>query len=464
MTAWAGVALAEPDQVAIAEAIQRLEGDHDRALEAVYVLQLGGDRAAQQLQDAWPSMSSLAQKRALGALSRLAREHDAAVAALVEAARSDDDEIRNRALLILRRTEGRGRDGLVALLGDATVGDLAAATLARSEPGFAIEPLLDAISMPGGEARRGLRSALGIAVQHSDDGAKPLREWLAQEPPGGAAASAAMGVAALDTHRDVIAELIEYAVTSSLDFATKWRLLAAAGAADSSDEIDRWVRTQLEGPDEWMIRRSAVDAITARGHREDARNSLSDPYPRVRLQAATALSGDAETLVPRATLARKDPWPMVRAAAVASLRTEGDAIPVIVASVDDSMSVVRTAAIEVLAHSSHEQGWDRVHRRLRAKNEWPPVTAAAIDYVVAHCRGDAVDALLHVVMRAAPSHALTDDLNNAARAIEALRVLGTPDAEAAVAHLRSTEGVPPTLKMALEQPLPEDGGCASSSR
>jgi HEAT repeat protein len=213
-----------------------------------------------------------------------------------------------------------------------------------------------------------------------------------------------------------------------------------------------------------MLRESAVDAITARGHREDARGVLTDPYPRVRSRAATALSGDPDTLVQRATLARRDTWPMVRAEAVTSLRTEGDAIPVIVASVDDSMSVVRAAAIEVLAASSHDQGWERVHRRLRARNEWPLVTAAAIGYVVAHCRTDAVDALLRVVMRAAPSNALTEDLNNSARAIEALRALGSPEAKAAVEQLRNTDGVPPTLKMALEQPPPKDGGCASSGR
>jgi HEAT repeat protein len=213
-----------------------------------------------------------------------------------------------------------------------------------------------------------------------------------------------------------------------------------------------------------MLRQAAVDAITARGHREDARGSLSDPYPRVRASAATVLSGDPDSLTERATLARRDTWPMVRAEAVTSLRTESAAIPVIVASVDDSMSLVRAAAIAVLAASSHDRGWERVHQRLRARNEWPEVTAAAIAYVVAHCRTDGVEALFRVVMRAAPSNALTEDLNNAARAIEALRALGSPEAKATVEQLRGTEGVPPTLKMALEQPLPEDSRCAPAGR
>jgi len=321
------------------------------------------------------------------------------------------------------------------------------------------------MAQPGGADRHGLRSALGTAVQRTDENAKrPLREWLSGGPPAAAVASAAMGLTSLEEYRDVIASFVEYAVVRPTDFAARWRLLQSAGAAGASDEVDRWVRSQLDGPEEWMLREAAIDAITARGRREDARGSLNDPHPRVRASAATVLSGDPASVVERAILARRDTWPMVRADAVTSLRTEGDAIPVIVASVDDSMSVVRAAAVRVLAASSHDQGWERVHQRLRARNEWPQVTAAAIDYVVAHCRKDGVEALFRVVMRAAPSNALTDDLNNAALAIEALRALGTLEAKATVEQLRRTEGVPPTLKMALEQPLPVDGGCTPTGR
>ena len=104
LTAWSGQALANPDPVAIANAVRALEGDHDQAVAAVYVLQAGGERSARQIRDAWPSMSSLGQKRALVALAQLAKEHGAAVDVLIEAARSDDEDIRNRALLILRRS------------------------------------------------------------------------------------------------------------------------------------------------------------------------------------------------------------------------------------------------------------------------------------------------------------------------------------------------------------------------
>jgi len=139
-------------------------------------------------------------------------------------------------------------------------------------------------------------------------------------------------------------------------------------------------------------------------------------------------------------------------------------LPVIVASVDDSMSLVRKAAIEVLTNASQPDGWDRIHRRLRDPDEWPTVTAAAIAYVVAHCRTDAVDSLLQVVMRAAPSQALTDDLNNAALAIGALRALGSPESRSAIELLQATEWVPPTLKMALEQPPAGDAQCGPTRR
>lgn len=465
LTACVGTAMAAPDPTAVAVAVRNLGADHDQAMAAVYVLQAGGERAAKRILDAWPSLSLLAQKRALGALSQLAKHYHAAIEALVEATRSDDEDLRNRALATLQRATPLGREGLILLLSDPLVGDRAALSLARAQPELAIEPLLEAMGDQGGSDRPGLRNALGTAAQRSRKDVEPqLRAWLGEEPTASTVGSAALALAALDEHRDVITSFVEYAAPKATGFPTEWRLLQSAVAAGPSDEIDRWVRSKLHGPREWMLRRAAVDAITARGHREDARASLRDPYPRVRARAATALSGDSDTLVERATMARRDAWPMVRAAAVRSLRIEGDATPVIIASVDDPMSVVRVAAIEQLSASSRDAGWERIHRRLRARDEWPRVTAAAIGYVVAHCRTDAIDALLRLIMQAAPSDTPTQDLNNAARAIGALRVLGTPEAEAALAQLRGADNVPPTLKIALDEPLPEGAPCAPEGR
>jgi hypothetical protein len=442
-------------------AVQDLDADHDRATAAIYALQFGGASGATAIRDAWPSLSVLGQKRAIAALRSLAKTQDAAVDALVLGAQSDDSEVRQQSLAALRQNPRRGRRGLVALLDDAQVSDRAASALARSEPDFAIAPLLEAMGREGGSERRALRESLAVAVQRADAPKPKLLAWLRGDPPAPSVASAALGLSTLADHADVVATFVAYALPAP-DFATAWRLLGSAAAAAPSAAIDRWVLTQLAEPDAWMLRAAAVDVVTARGARHEARSSLSDPYPRVRMRAAAALAGDAVSLLDRATLARKDTWPMVRAAAVTSLRSEGDALPVVVAAVDDSMSVVRVAAIEALTPAPHDEGWDRIHRRLRSKHEWPNVTAAAIAYVVEHCRRDAAESLFRVVMRAAPSHVLTEDLNNAALAIEALRALGTPEADAFIAQLRATPEVPPTLKLALDQPVPEDARCAPS--
>jgi hypothetical protein len=461
----AGTARATADPAAIADAVRQLDADHDRATAAVYLLQAGGERAAKQIRAAWPAITLLGRKRAVGALARLAVNHDAAIDALIEAARADDEDLRDMAFGALRRLESRGRRALALLVADPAVGDRAASLLARAAPDFAIAPLLDAIAEPVGSDRPGLRAALGTAVQRAAGNASAkLRAWLATEPAASAVASASIGLVGLEAQRATMTSFIAYAAPRSEDFPSTWRLLESAAAAGPSGEIDRWVQSQVDGPDEWMLRQAAVEASAARGHREVARASLKDAYPRVRASATTVLSGDADSMVARATLARRDPWPMVRAAAVSSLRSEAGALAVVVASVDDSMSQVRAAAIEVLAASSHDEGWERIHRRLRAPNEWPVVTAASIGYVVAHCRTDAAEALFRVVMRAAPGNALTEDLNNAALAVEALRALGSPEAVATVEQLRGAAGIPPTLKMALEQPLAEDGLCARIPR
>lgn len=458
----ASPAWAAPARVPIQEAIQALEMDHDQALAAAYELEAGGLSAAKALREAWPTMSLLAQARAIDPLIQLAAKHTPALQTLVEAARSEDARIQTLGLAALERVDPRGREGLVALLGDPRVGDRAAQALARSSPTFAIGPLLAAVSTGGGPDRPELRQALALATERSQEAAPKLTAWLQSGPPSPALASVALGLSATDDQRSIVARLIEVALGEPSDFATDWRLLRSAGRAAPSASIDRWLGDQLREAPEWMLREAAMEALALRGHGAQARGSLGDPYPRVRVRAAQILAGDEESWLARAKLARRDPWPMVRAAAVQSLRGEAQALPVIVAAVDDSMSVVRTAAIEALREQPESDGWERVHRRLGDSSEWPSVTAAAIDYAVAHCRFDAVGSLVRVVLRAAPGSARTDEINNAARAIEALRMLRTPEAQSAVESLRNAGGVPPTLKMALDRPLPEDVGCSSA--
>ncbi len=448
------------EPAAFAGAVQELDDDHDLSVAAVRELKAGGEPAAVAIREVWPTLSRKAQRRVLVALAALARDHRSAVQCLFEAAHSPDEQISDGAFVALQRAGPPGWDGLVALLTDPDVGDRSAVLLARTEPDAAVGVLLDALTEEGGDRRPVLRSALATAVQRAEESAEPtLRAWLDTKPRVSAVANAALALASIEEYASVVASFIEYAAPRSDGFPTTWRLLRSAAAAGPSEFVDRWIQSHLRSPKEWMLRQAAVDAIGARGRRSDARIALEDPYPRVRTHAVRVLSNDPDSMTLRATLARKDPWPMVRAEAVMSLRSEPVATPIIVAAVDDAMSEVRAAAIEALSGATHDQGWDRIYAHLQDRNEWPSVTAAAIEYVEAHCRIEAVDALRGVALRAASASALTDDINNAARAIVALRVLDTAQAEAALGQLRGSAGASPTLKMALEEPLPRRRRC-----
>ncbi len=440
--------------------VQELGGDHDLSVAAVQELKAGGEAAAVALRDVWPTLSLKAQRRALVALASLAHEHRPAAQCLYQAAHSADEQIREGAFAALQRAGPAGWEALIALLTDPDVGDRAAVLLARTEPDAAIAPLLDALTAEGGDRRSLLRTALASALQRAERDAEPtLRAWLETDPPATAVASASLALASIGEYASVVATFIEYAAPRSNDFPTTWRLLRSAAAAGPSEQVDRWVQAHLQVPKEWMLRQAAVDAIAARGLRAETRVALDDPYPRVRARAARVLSRDPDSMAERATLAKKDPWPMVRAEAVISLRSEPVAMPVIIAAVDDPMSEVRAAAIGVLAGATHDDGWDRIYAHLQNRNEWPEVTAAAIEYAAAHCRLEAVDALVAVARRAASPNALTDDINNAARAIVALRVLDTPEAKAALERLGGSAEASPTLKMALEEPVPRRRRC-----
>ncbi|MEM9727877.1 MAG: hypothetical protein AAF997_04780 [Myxococcota bacterium] len=445
-------------------AVLELGGDHDASLEAARTLSGGGAPAAQAIEDAWPTLSPLARRRALGVLAVLAEEHDAAVDALVAVARSEDEALTRDALEILAESGRRGHRGLETLAFDLAQGDAAALTLARSDPARALPVLVRALEARGPEAGAELRQAFATAVRRLGDGAETLLlDWVGTEPSPAALANAALALAPLDEQRGTQTAMVEAAVGRPSDFATEWRLAVAASTSGPSAAVDAWLVAQSRQPETWMLRAAAVDALAARDRAQLPEQALEDTYPRVRASAAAAFAGDSSTMTTRATMARRDTWPLVRAAAVTSLQGETQALPVVVAAVDDPMSQVRAAAIAVLVDASEPSGWNRVHARLRRQDEWPEVVEGAIAYVVAHCRRDAVEGLYFVIKRAASPSALTDDVQNAARAVETLRVLGTPEGSAILAQLEASEGVPEPLQMALKRPVSEASRCAERS-
>ena len=84
--------------------------------------------------------------------------------------------------------------------------------------------------------------------------------------------------------------------------------------------------------EEWMLRAAAIRALAAAAVPDAtrvAREGLSDAYPRVRIAAVDALVGHEGSLEQLVGIARRDPWPMVRASAVQSLGPVGGARPLV---------------------------------------------------------------------------------------------------------------------------------------
>ena len=464
MVLGSGLTRAE-DGTRYAQAVANLGGDHDAGVQAVRALRDGGAAAATTLNASWAGLSPTAKRRAVLALATLAKNHDAAATCLAEAAQSSDASLRSEALEALGQSGARGVDRLEGLLSIPVAASGAASMLARVNPDRAVPILLRWFDTEGAELPPEGRRALTEAVQRADtDVAHSFERWLADEPASLALAQAAVALSSVPTRQALQTVLIETGIAESNDFATDWHLMTASATAQPSDRIDGWLVTESRESEPWMLRAAAVDALAARQRDAALPDALEDPYPRVRLRAATVLAGDSETMTRRATMARRDVWPMVRAAALLSLRNEPAARPVIEAAVDDPMSEVRAAAVSALVDAPNDAGWERVHARLRNQNEWPSVVAACIAYVRVHCRRDAVEALYYVVKRAASPSALTDDVANAAQAVEALRALGTPDAEAIVAQLHAAETLPQPLETALKRRLSEPSACELASR
>lgn len=450
----------EPADDALSMAIRGLEGSHDEGLAAVHALTTAGEPGLTELSRHWDRLSLKAQRRAVRALGRLAHRHPQAIDLLVRAAKSADSQLRRDALSSLGRTGAAGREGLAALLADPEAGDAAARELARQFPDSAMPLLLSALEDDQGGSRPGLRDAIYRSARHGGSEAEQaLAAWLRSSPDSAALAGAALALSPSPEHAAFVSSCITAGASQASDFDTGWRFVLSARTAHASPAIDAWLASVASEAPEWMLRDAAIDALALRGHQAEARAALEDPYPRVRARAVKALAGDPESRLQRAQLARRDLWPMVRAEAVRSLGEEEEALPVLIAAVDDPMSEVRSTAIDVLASKVSPHGWDRVGARLRDRREWPAVTASAIGFVAAHCQSDAVPALMDVVFRAAPSSAQQEDYSNAARAILALRKLDTDEARTHLRRLEASPGLPPTLQTALLEALPEATPC-----
>jgi hypothetical protein len=136
---------------------------------------------------------------------------------------------------------------------------------------------------------------------------------------------------------------------------------------------------------------------------------------------------------------------MVRAAAYLALAQHPNTGEVLTAGVADRVKGVRAAALRALATAKVSSAWPVVEERLRHDNEWPEVTAAALEYVRALCLKQAKPAVVALLERALSPKAADFEFELAAPAFETLVHLGGDAGREGLA-LATRASSPPGLK------------------
>jgi hypothetical protein len=205
--------------------------------------------------------------------------------------------------------------------------------------------------------------------------------------------------------------------------------------------------------EEWMLRRTALESLLIRNPSQGAelaRKLATDPYPRVRATAVAALNA-AVTRAEVENLAKTDRWPVVREAAVRVLSEAPQSREVVRKAVDDTSRRVRATAIEGLAKSNDREAWPLVRDRLKAVGEWPEVHAAAVRYAGALCIAEAREPLEFVLRSALKPEATQDEATLGALAYESLSALGG-EARDDAQKLAARDTAPAALRRAASTP------------
>jgi hypothetical protein len=432
----------------------KLAGGGTEADEAARVLTLVGDAAMPEVARRWPDMPS-AERRALVPLLARSVTRDDAEALLRAAARASDELLRDAALDACERVGPPGHELLGELAIDPVVGDDAAVRVARVAPSVALRPLLAALAIEGGASRPALRDALRVAAARAPQSAEAIDAWVLGAPSDGARAAVTLALAPAEETRTIAARVLESLDVASVGdaaFEDRWRVVSAARFLPR-DATSAWI-TSLTRADEWMLRREAARAVATWPRDEEsralARPLLDDPYPRVRAAAATALAAleptarDVEAI---AVLARRDKWPLARAAGIEALTGFERALPILRVGVDDPSRRVRAAAIDALRVRADDGSWSRIEARMNDDGEWPEVISAGIRFARERCLEVGVPTLTAVIERGRRPDAWAPDVDLAMAAIDALVAIGGAEAEATLARAAS-ESSPPPLRAA----------------
>jgi hypothetical protein len=426
--------------------IAALVQDSEGSSAAVDLLEKLGPQAADRLATRWPELSARGQRRGLKVLAR-ALPLATVRQRVLETAQSPDAELRERAVVVLERGGEPGRVGLRQLsLVAGESGDLALRALAAHPE--ELPALLAALGSEGGSERPALRKAL-VQVARKDPAAAraAASSWLATTPGMPARAALALSFAEAGDH-DFTASLADAEAPAAQAFAERYRYALALAGATATPAGDAWLAQQSEQAEEWMQRRVALAALVARGSAAApalADKAARDPYPRVRAGALAPLVAAGQPAQVEALLVH-DAWPLVRAEAAHALAAQPTSGPALEQAVDDRSRLVRRAAIDALTHGKRVQAWPRVRARLAVKGESLEVRESAIEFARRLCLPEAREVLVPVAKKLQSPDASEEDNQVAVEALRALHDLGG-EAQKAGAAVVAEEGAPELLKL-----------------
>jgi HEAT repeat protein len=449
--------------------VQQLAIGGAGAADAAQLLATLGPEVVDKLHKVWPTLPTPGRRRALRVLGRHAEAVEVAREMLAAALDDPDPDVRRAAFEALLEAGPASRALLVpGIAAGGEPGDATALALARRAPAETIAPLLAALDRTGGSERAALREAIALCYRMGGaEVADAVRAWTASgEASIGARASLALALSRVqsgDGASRLVTELVARDATQARSFEDRWRLVQAARALPSAEEVDAWLTSIADTEERWMLRAAAIEALAERKSAQNAKVAavaLKDAYPRVRAAAASALAHHPEAQRLLAEHAFRDRWPFVRAAALDAISGQPGAEPILRKGVGDGARIARAAAVRGLTAARIRDAWPLVKARLEDRQEWPEVLTEAVRFAAELCIADADKGLLRLLERGIKPDAWGPDAELAVQALEALLKLGGPARKAAM-QLANSQAAPPSFRAAIEARPAGQAACAA---
>lgn len=387
---------------AVQRLVAELADDGERSDLAVQALARVATPALPALEATFAEATQPERMRILEVARAMVAREPNALRLFVLALESGDEAVSRMAL---QRCTAMGAPCMRALAVAVRRGNAQVArTLAERSPRTAIEPLLARLA-EATEPREisTLRDALGVAGRREADVAQPaLRAFVVGDaPPDSRAAALAVMVELQD--REGLSGALDAFVREAGSVAATLRALEAVALlpANMRSDAQRAFVEASAASDVWMVRAYAVQALAGDPNGlARLRETLADPYPRVRAAAVVALADDAASLRRIGELSRRDEWPLVRLAALIALAPMPEAEPLLRDALADGSVRVRVGIFDWMGEHRDPRFAAEATGIVERGRAPTPLVLAAVEYLERICHAPAQGALVHAVERA----------------------------------------------------------------